>query len=329
MALTLWWLIPLGLAVLAVVAVLVFRRRTPTASGAPVAHADRLTSLPSYRAALKSHRRWLGVLCACGVLLAGSTLVAAARPAQQRTNTPEEANRDIVLCLDVSGSMIETDQAIVDVFGSLVSEFKGERIGLTIFDASAVQVFPLTDDYELVTSELDRARKALGRDSNTFSFFDGVYLGEGSSLIGDGLASCVTGFPKLDTEKRSRSIILATDNMLMGKPIFSLDQAAALATTDKVRVYAINPNGYASGTDGKAGQAADALRAAAAGTGGDYFGLDNADAVHSIVSKVQATEAAKTKGAPLVSVLDQPALPLGAALLSVAGILLALWRLRR
>ncbi|WP_026555056.1 VWA domain-containing protein [Arthrobacter sp. 35W] len=324
MALIFWWLLPVGLAVAAGAAWLVFRSRR-TADAAPVAHADRLTGLPSYQRALGRHRRWLWVLCASAVLLAGAALTAAARPAQQHSIRPEQANRDIVLCLDVSGSMVETDAAIVNVFTQLVKEFEGERIGLTIFDSSAVQVFPLTDDYELVKEQLDVARTALGLDSDNFGFFEGTYAGAGSSLIGDGLASCVTGFPKLDSEQRSRTVVLATDNLLAGTPLFTLDEAAALAQSSKVRVYAINPNGQESG---KAATAAQRLQDAATATGGGYFALDNADAVSKIVGQVQSTEAARLTGAPVVSVADVPALPLVLALVGLAGMLLALWKVR-
>lgn len=59
-----------------------------------------------------------------------------------------------MLCLDVSGSMAEVDMEILDTFLELTDDFKGERIGLTIFNASPVQVFPLTDDYEFVKEHL-------------------------------------------------------------------------------------------------------------------------------------------------------------------------------
>jgi uncharacterized protein with von Willebrand factor type A (vWA) domain len=78
--------------------------------------------------------------------------VVAARPIAQKTIQPVSTNRDIMLCLDVSGSMTDVDKEIVSIFDKLADGFKGERVGLTIFNSSAVQVFPLTDDYRFIQS---------------------------------------------------------------------------------------------------------------------------------------------------------------------------------
>lgn len=327
MALTYWWLIPLGAVALAVVVVVFWRRHEDTATLIPVANAERLTALPAYRKAVRQRRTWLLAALAAVAVLGLSLLTAAARPVTESTSIPEKLNRDIMLCLDVSGSMLDTDEAIVSVFAKLVGNFKGERIGLTIFDSSSVMVFPLTDDYEFVAEELKVAQKALGPDSGSFEYFAGTYEMPGSSLIGDGLASCAKGFPASGDEERSRSIILATDNMLAGKPIFTLAEATALATTAKIRVYALNPNDF--GLNSLFGAAAENLKKAATATGGAYYALESESAVESIVGKVQATEAATLKGAPQKTLLDHPAWPLGMALLSVLVLGAAGWRLRR
>ena len=59
-----------------------------------------------------------------------------------------------MLCLDVSGSMSEVDVEVLSVFEELLDGFEGERIGLTIFNSSPVQIFPLTDDYEFIRGHL-------------------------------------------------------------------------------------------------------------------------------------------------------------------------------
>lgn len=324
---TYWWLLPLGVAALAVVVVIFWRRRKDAATLILVAHAERLTALPAYRKAVRQRQIWLLTALAAVAVLGLSLLTAAARPVTESASIPERLNRDIMLCLDVSGSMLDTDEAIVSVFAKLVGNFKGERIGLTIFDSSSVMVFPLTDDYEFVAEELNVAQKALNPDAGSFEYFAGTYEMPGSSLIGDGLASCAKGFPASGDEERSRSIILATDNMLAGKPIFTLAEATTLATTAKIRVYALNPNDI--GLNSVFGAAAENLKKAATATGGAYYALESESAVASIVSKVQATEAATLKGAPQKTLLDHPAWPLGFALLSVLVLGAAAWRLRR
>jgi Ca-activated chloride channel family protein len=327
-ALTYWWLLPLGVVVLAVVVVIFWRRHEGAARLIPVAHAERLTALPAYRKAVRQRRAWLLTALAAVAVLGLSLLTAAARPVTEGTSIPERLNRDIMLCLDVSGSMLDTDEAIVTVFSKLVGNFKGERIGLTIFDSSSVMVFPLTDDYEFVAEELNVAQKALSPDAGSFEYFAGTYEMPGSSLIGDGLASCAKGFPASGAEEeRSRSIILATDNMLAGKPIFTLAEATTLTAKAKIRVYALNPNDY--GQNSLFGAAAENLKKAATATGGAYYALESESAVASIVGKVQATEAATLKGAPQKTLLDHPGWPLGLALLSVLVLGAAGWRLRR
>jgi Ca-activated chloride channel family protein len=323
-----WWL--LVPATVAVGAAWWAARRTDGNANArrrPVAHADRLTLLPEYQAALRRHRRWLAVaLLACAALLA-STAVAAARPIGVATTRPEQHSRDIMLCLDTSGSMSSADAAVVDVFSRLAAEFDGERIGLTIFDSTAIQVFPLTDDYHYAQEQLKLARDAFDGKPGSSGFLDGTWSGRGSSMIGDGLASCLNSFPRTAGQApRSRSVVLATDNFLSGEPIMTLGEAAALARDRAVRVYALNPGDldYGAGPDQPGAQ----LRSAAESTGGAYYALDNPEAVPGVVRGVEETEKAALRGAPRAVVSDEPGLPLTAALLSGLVLAAAGWRLR-
>ncbi|MFW0775047.1 vWA domain-containing protein [Paenarthrobacter nitroguajacolicus] len=333
MELSYWWILPLAAAAMMVAAWL-YRRRRPQGAK-PIAYGERLTDLPEYQQALRRHRRRLALAVVLGAVFLAATATAAARPIQRATEQPEIRNRDIVLCLDVSGSMTSTDAAIAAVFEDLAREFDGERIGMVIFDSSSVQLFPLTDDYQYAAEQLTQAKEAL--DSGAGSFFDGTWNGEGSSLIGDGLASCIQSFPDTDAgntderdtgrgdEKRSRSVVLATDNFLSGEPIFSLDEAAALATGKDIKVYALNPGDMDYGEQPE--QPGAQLRAAAERTGGSYFTLDSPDAVPGLVREVQEIEATSYLAAPQVTIADAPAWPLGIALLAGSGMLLLGWRL--
>ncbi|MGN7200034.1 VWA domain-containing protein [Arthrobacter sp. SAFR-044] len=338
-----WWLLPLAAVAAGVAAWVGLRRnRGANARRRPVAHADRLTALPAYQAALRRHRRWLAAAgTACAVLLV-STAVAAARPADVTTIRPEQHNRDIMLCLDASGSMSSADAAVVDVFAGLAKKFDGERIGLTIFDSSAIQVFPLTDDYAYAQEQLQDAKDAFDGKPGSSGFLDGTWNGRGSSLIGDGLASCLNSFPGLtgrppraageatdggSIPARSRSVVMATDNFLSGEPIMTLDQAAQMAKERSVHVYALNPGDldYGSGP----GQPGAQLRAAAESTGGAYYALDSPDLVPGIVAAVEQTETTAIQGAPRAVFSEVPGLPLGVALLSGVVLCAVLWRLQR
>lgn len=327
MELSYWWVLPIA-ATVVVLAAWLHRRRPPMPTRA-VAYSERLTGLPEYQQALRRHRLRLALAVVLGAVFLAATATAAARPAQRTTEQPEIRNRDIVLCLDVSGSMTGTDAAIAAVFQELAKEFDGERIGMVIFDSSSVQLFPLTDDYEYAAEQLKLAKEAL--DDGAGSFFDGTWKGEGSSLIGDGLASCVQSFPDTDTggdqgtTKRSRTVVLATDNFLSGEPIFTLEEAAALAAGKNVKVHALNPGDVDYG--GQTDQPGAQLRAAAERTGGTYYKLDSPEAVPGIVREVQETEATSYRAAPQAVVTDTPAWPLGIALMAGAGMLVLGWRL--
>ncbi|MDQ0664053.1 Mg-chelatase subunit ChlD [Arthrobacter ulcerisalmonis] len=342
MELMFWWLLVLAAAAAALAAWVGLRSNgRDHGRRRHVAHGDRLTALPEYQAAVRRHRRRLVLAgTACAVLLA-STAVAAARPVDVSTIRPEQHNRDIMLCLDASGSMSSADAAVVDVFAGLARKFDGERIGLTIFDSSAVQVFPLTDDYAYAQEQLQLAKDAFDGKPGSSGFLDGTWSGRGSSLIGDGLASCLNSFPnqagkatgressetgKGSAAQRSRSVVLATDNFLSGEPIMTLDQAARLATERSVHVHALNPGDldYGSGPDQPGAQ----LRAAAESTGGKYYALDNPDAVAGIVTAVERTETAAMQGAPRAVFSEVPGLPLGVAVLSALVLCAVLWRLQ-
>lgn len=332
MELIFWWLLPTAaLAAAAAVWVALRRDRRPNARRRPVAHADRLTALPEYQAALRLYRRRLVLAgTACAVLLAG-TAVAASRPVNVATISPGQHNRDIMLCLDASGSMSSADAAVVDVFAKLAQKFDGERIGLAIFDSSAIQVFPLTDDYAYAQEQLRSAKDAFDGKPGSPGFLDGTWNGRGSSLIGDGLASCLNSFPPGGTPdgegpRRSRSVVLATDNFLSGEPIMTLDQAAQLARERSVHVHALNPADldYGSGP----GQPGAELRAAAELTGGTYYALDDPASVAGIVGAVEQTETAAIQGAPRAVFSEVPGLPLAAALLAVLALCLVFWRLQ-
>ena len=208
----------------------------------PIANTSRLRAFPGYLQQIKRYKKLLAAVLGLHVLLLVMMIILTGRPSSVAVISPEVKNRDIVLCLDVSRSMYEYDVEIIKTYRTLARKFDGERLGLVLFDRSPAVIFPLTDDASLIDSKLSLIEKAL-TPPGTLEYFDilsgtVVSNGQGSSLIGDGLASCISRFDKLDS-KRSRSIILGTDNQLAGMPIISLPEAAELAKQKDIRVYAI------------------------------------------------------------------------------------------
>jgi hypothetical protein len=326
-ALIYWWLPIVAAAVVAAaIAFLVLRRRRTRADATslPVAHSERLTTLPAYRRALRRYRLLVAGAVTLAVIALVASVTLASRPSVIAISQPELASRDIVLCLDISGSMVDYDSAIVDVFSELATGFTGERIALVLFNASAVTYFPLTSDYAYAGAQLDRLSATF--ESGDESIYSGTLLGDGSSIIGDGLASCALRFDSPDAD-RSRSIILATDNVLAGRSIYTLPEAGKLASESGIRVYGINPGD----TDARdyLEPLATEFRTVVTSTGGSYYALDDPAAIPGIVDQITAQQATVLPGAPQLVRSDEPGWALLLLLAAVAGLLLVLWRLRR
>jgi len=321
--LNIWWmpLVALGVlaAAVAVGAVIGIRsgRRADARPAALVSRAERLRALPSFRAAVRRRTALLSGIVALGaiaVLLGG---VVAARPMAPKTVQPVNASRDIMLCLDVSGSMSDVDVEVLSVFEELLKGFEGERIGLTIFNSSPVQVFPLTDDYAFVKEQLQNVRGSFDYVDETPEHWVGTLNGPGASLIGDGLAACTMRFDHQDDE-RSRSVILATDNELAGASILTLDEAAQYAKAQRVRVFALNP------VQGKDAQVSAQLADAAALTGGQSYALRATTTVGDIIAEIQKQEATTLKGQAQVILVDSPNLWISLMLVAVLGFVVLL-----
>lgn len=268
-----------------------------------VSRASRVRDLPGYRAAVRRQRVLLSGLVVIGVLGLAAAGVVAARPQAVKLIQPETANRDIVLCLDVSGSMQEVVVETLQVFEKMVAGFEGERIGLTIFNSSPVQIFPLTDDYTFVQRELARMQSSFDYVDAYPEHWAGTLNGPGASLIGDGLASCVIGFDH-EGEERSRTVILATDNDVQGAQTVTTAEAAAFAKQQRVRVYAINPVDSSEG--GPAAANVAELNEAMLATGGRAYALREQTAVSDIVAKVQKQEAKLIQGEHKLALADAP-----------------------
>src|SRR5690606_35443717 len=84
-----------------------------------VAHTEYLEHIPALRRALRSYRLARAAGAAALVVALVSAGVLAARPVDRVVTEERFGTRDIVLCLDVSGSMVPFDSAIVDTFAEL------------------------------------------------------------------------------------------------------------------------------------------------------------------------------------------------------------------
>lgn len=309
MGLIFWWMLLIWvIAAIAYGAVLYWRRHKHKADqkkAVPIAHSDRMTQLPEYEAMVKRYRLLLRL--AVGGLAVGllTAVVLSARPATMTFITPAEKSRDIMLCLDVSGSVLRADARLVNRFKVLVKEFSGQRFGLTVFNSSPIIMIPLSSDYEYISEQLEIVGKALtkqeGQDfvnitSGTLADFD-----KGTSLVNDGLTSCINNLGE-NPQNRSQSVILATDNESHGTPIISDGQMAALAEKQNVRIYAIDPG------ESETERTKDhtKLRQMAEQTGGSYRGLSDRNTVNAIIDSIEQQEADYAASSAVVAMSDTP-----------------------
>lgn len=324
MALGIWWLTALLIIAAIVLGFFAWRRARKTGSehGRPVANSHRLTRIPGYRRAVK--RSSLRALLTLATLAAVITLsaIGSGRWIYQRVEQPEKFNRDIVLCLDVSGSMVDYDVQVIGRYLEMLPGFQGERLSLVLWDASAVPVFPLTDDYDFVEEQLKLVSDSMDSHGKVGSeYFAGTRNGSGASLVGDGLASCALMFGETADDGRSRSIIFATDNAVNGDALMSLPEAAALTKERKITVYGLDANEHEDAF-------ADEYRVQIEQHGGKYFKLSDESSISAIVDDITSEQTSIIRGAPIVLITDRPAGWLIAILLTLTGYLVLAWRLK-
>ena len=161
-------------------------------------------------------------LKACCIICIIFSVILTSRIIKIDTLEQDIYNRDIYLCMDVSTSVDELNLGLVGCLKDIVSNLHGERFGVSIFNTSSVVISPLTDDYQFVNNVLDTLETCFNVSLRNIDYssyhqnylYNGTLVGNetrGSSLIGDGLASCVFSFPNLE-EERTRIIISKKTN---------------------------------------------------------------------------------------------------------------------
>lgn len=156
-------------------------------------------------------------------------IIALARPQQGRVYEEiEDKGIDIMLCLDISGTMQAEDFSPKNrlfVAKERAKEFigkrKGDRIGLVVFAGQSLTQCPLTSDKKILADLIDRINFGLVSDG---------------TAIGMGLASAVGRLK--DSKSKSRIIVLLTDGLNNTGEVDPLT-AAKLAQTYGIKIYSI------------------------------------------------------------------------------------------
>ncbi|HSZ09267.1 MAG TPA: VWA domain-containing protein [Steroidobacteraceae bacterium] len=171
---------------------------------------------------------WVLPLLACALMIVG-----LARPQRAHSRTEVIANGiDIVLCLDVSGSMQALDFQInhqrvnrIEVVKSVVSKFIDERsddrIGVIAFAGAPYLISPITLDHDWLQQNLERVTVG-GADDGT--------------AIGSAIAAGVNRLRL--TPAKSKVLILLTDGVNNTGKISPL-AAAEAAKAMGVKIYTV------------------------------------------------------------------------------------------
>ena len=202
-------------------------------------------------------------------------IIACARP--QWTGEPvtlPTSGRDLMLAVDISGSMATEDMRIENQFvdrlsivksvvGQFVSERQGDRVGLVLFGTNAYLQAPLTFDLKSVNRLLAEAP---------------VGIAGGKTAIGDAIGLAVKRLRLRPQE--DKVIILLTDganNVGEVEP----NKAAELAAHDGIKIYTIGVGaeemrvrglfGRGRVTNPSADLDEDTLQSVADATNGRYF----------------------------------------------------------
>jgi Ca-activated chloride channel family protein len=225
-------------------------------------------------------------------------IVALAQPRFAKSTTEVKASGvDIVVALDMSGSMISED---FEVKGERVNRFNmarsvlkkfidqrpNDRIGLVLFASQAFIGTPLTLDHDFLQENLDRLE--IGA------------IEQNSTAIGDGLGTAVNRLR--DLKAKSKIVILMTDGQNnSGKldPLLAAEAAAAM----KVKVYTVGigeqgtapmpvfMNGQKVGYQNVPVDVDETtLQKIAAKTGGKYYRADNAEKFRQIYAEIDKLE---------------------------------------
>lgn len=214
-----FWLL---LVILPMVVWYVFKERN--------SHADlQFSSISFFKTLKRGNQIWLRhVLFALRVLAIAFLIFALARPQSDNSwQTYNSEGIDIMLALDISGSMLARDfepdrlEAAKEVATKFVLERPQDRIGLVVFSGESFTQSPLTTDKAVLVN--------LMKDLKSGMIEDGT-------AIGLGLANAVNRIK--DSKAKSKVIILLTDGVNNRGAIAPMT-AAELAKTFGIRVYTI------------------------------------------------------------------------------------------
>lgn len=162
------------------------------------------------------------------MLAVGAIVIALARPQSMLSRQEMKVEGiDIVLAMDVSGSMLAEDfkpnrlEAAKKVAADFIDGRKSDRMGLVVFAGEAFTQVPLTIDHNVLLKQLSTLKDGMMKDG---------------TALGDGLATAINRIK--DSEAKSKVIILLTDG-INNQGAVDPQSAAEIAALYNIRLYTI------------------------------------------------------------------------------------------
>ncbi|MBP5644934.1 MAG: VWA domain-containing protein [Bacteroidales bacterium] len=191
--------------------------------------ALQFSNISLFRGARKTFRQQTRpVLYILRIVVVTALVVALARP-QSKMNRQEMKVEgiDIVLAMDVSGSMLAEDfkpnrlEAAKKVASDFIAGRRHDRMGLVVFSGEAFTQVPLTIDHNVLQTQLKGLKSGVLKDG---------------TALGDGLATAINRIK--DSEAKSKVIILLTDG-INNQGAVDPQSAAEIAALYNIRLYTI------------------------------------------------------------------------------------------
>ena len=194
----------------------------------------QFSSLRAFKGIRHTGKIWMRhLLFVLQVLAIFFVVVALARPQSSNNwQTYTSEGIDIVLALDISGSMLARDftpdrlEAAKEVATKFILERPQDKIGLVIFAGESFTQCPLTTDQAVLVNLMREVQSGMIEDG---------------TAIGLGLANAVNRLK--DSPAKSKVVILLTDGVNNRGAIAPLT-AAELAKAYGIRVYTIGVGTY-------------------------------------------------------------------------------------
>lgn len=188
-----------------------------------------MPGLAPFRAASESFRLILRhVVFGFRTLAITLLILVIARPqATDKFQNVSTEGIDIVLALDISGSMLARDfkpdrlEASKNVATEFISGRPYDRMGLVVFSGESFTQCPLTTDHAVLINLMREVQSGMVEDG---------------TAIGNGLATAVNRIK--DSQAKSKVIILLTDGV-NNRGDIAPETAADIAKTFGIRVYTI------------------------------------------------------------------------------------------